>query len=202
MSRPPGLPLRLSAWLALFVGVVGCGVVYTGEEPRWYVACQGAEQDCSCTYDYDYGYDVTALTQSPEVTECSAEKAGGVCCGDADTDCTCKAVRCVNNGLSCQCAFWPKITGELRDCGAPTAGQFCCMEAATAVCTCATQNCGTGTTPVPSCSPQYFTCALLGGSDSAPFTSVDQAYSTCSGSGSGGVVTYDDPCPEAYSCGE
>lgn len=199
MSRPPGHPFRLSTLLALIGGGLGCGVVYAGDPPLWYVACAGADQDCSCTYTKDYV--VTELTQSPGVKECSAAKAGGVCCGDGYDDCVCKAVRCVNNGLSCRCAFWPKITGELRDCGPPTEGQSCCMEAATAECVCATQNCGTGQTPVPSCSPQYFTCALLAGSDSAPPTSVNNAYSTCSGSGPDGVVEYDAPCPEAYSCG-
>lgn len=204
MSRPVWPPFRLSTLLALVVGGVGCGVIYTGDQPLWYVDCQGVDQDCSCSYSFDY--EVTDFTQTPGVKECAAAKAGGVCCGNGSYGCVCKAVRCLKDAVSCRCAFWPKINGDLRDCGPPTAGQSCCLDAATAVCSCGPEACGAGTTQVPSCSPQYFTCELLAGSDSAPPHSFEswsgyEAFSTCSGSGEGGIVEYDAPCPEAYTCG-
>lgn len=195
MSRPAH-PFRLSTLLALLGGGVGCGIVYTSDQPLWYVTCEGIDQDCSC---YSEGF--ADFTQFPSVKECSAQKAGGVCCGDGSYDCSCKAVRCVNTGVSCQCAFWPKATGDLRDCGTPPAGQSCCMDAKSAICTCSSQACGAGTTQLPSCSPQYFTCELLAGSDSAPSGDSSLPFSTCSGSGENGAIDNESPCPEAYDCG-
>lgn len=192
MSRRPSHPLRLSTLLALLGFGVGCGVIYTSDKPLWYVSCSGTEQDCSCDPS-EY-----AVTKTPGVRVCSAAKAAGPCCSNDYDGCLCKAVRCVVNGPICQCSFWPKATGDLTDCGVPLPNRFCCMDAQTAICTCSPQACAAGHSPVPSCSPQFFTCDLLIGSDFGVSEDHTVPVAACSD----GPIDNLDPCSGALQCSE
>jgi hypothetical protein len=184
---------RLSTLLALLAAGASCAVVYTDEEPIWYLDCVGTNEDCACGHPSQAG-----LKKKPGVKVCSAATAAGICCSH-DSGCLCRAVRCANNGALCQCAFWPEITGDLTDCGSPAPGQTCCMDAQRAVCTCEAQACSAGTSPVPSCSPQYFTCDLLAGSDASPVQGVALIPEP---SCTNGAIDNFDPCDGVYACSE